>query len=200
MKKTIQFSLLIILFSLCSNAQNNDKYLGKVFLRNGQVHTLGYEYVQPNNPSKCMKIKYRTADNLQFVQDCKEIIKVRRFELDSIGNAKDSIDYDYKYYKNGFKLIEKLESRGKVHLYVEHVASGAASFGSVSMKAVYYIGKQYSTKIEKLHHRKTSKKFKEILRKYFPNCATLEEKINDKKFFKKNAVIKILQYFNENCN
>ncbi|MHC9087225.1 hypothetical protein ACXIHB_00745 [Tenacibaculum sp. IMCC1] len=190
---------IVSLITLSISAQN--KPLGKVFLRNGKVHSNGYEWID-NGMAKSPQIKYKTNEGLQFIHDSKEIEKVRNYSVNSKG-IKDSTDYFYKFYKTQFKLIRKVTtSGGKLELFAEDFINMyptkpfSKTYGSTQ---VYYLGKTQRPKIVKLPRRKTSKKFKKVLSEYTSKCKAFTEKINNKNFLKENPVNKIVSYYNENC-
>ena len=205
-------SLFIALFITNNiSAQQNDKYLGKVFLRNGKVFSLGYKILEPTGPLKCERIKYKSDKNTQFVHDCKEIEKVRSYELDSIGRVKDSTDYYFKFHKKKFELLEKVNVKGKMELYQTEVIQGGAimnsgmpglsmTTGPSSVFYMYYLGKKYNTKVTVLPRRKASKKFRQVLATYYTKCPALTGRMKNKTFFKERSVKEIVSFFNENCN
>jgi hypothetical protein len=194
MKKTLLFTLLLLLFS---NIYSQNKL--SIELKDGTVlEGLGRIKVDET-------ILFKKAEGAE-----KEIYNYKTVKKLVIYSDNSQQEYEYKVVEDSgglgsIKLIEIIKT-GKVTLYQDYASgvtygpnmSGGYGFSSYS-KTTYYISKSGSDVVTNLRIGNTySKRFKKIAKRYFNDCPDLLEKINSK-FFKRYGINAVVEYYNKKC-
>lgn len=194
MKKTLLFTLLLLLFS---NIYSQNKL--SIELKDGTVlEGLGRIKVDET-------ILFKKSEDAE-----KEIYNYKTVKKLIIYSDKLKQVYEYKVVQDSggvgsIKLIEIIKT-GKVTLYQDYASgvtygsnmSGSYGFTSYS-KTTYYISKNGSDVVTNLRIGNTySKRFKKIAKRYFSDCPDLLEKINSK-FFKRYGIHAVVEYYNKSC-
>ena len=106
---------------------------------------------------------------------------------------KEFSEYQYKVSNGYYKKIKLLQlyKKGKITLYRE-----LKGFADDTNRALYifYVGKNNNDIVTSL-----DVKFKKTAINFFKDCPELVQKINNKKYLKKN-VVEVIEFYNMNCN
>ena len=157
--------------------------IGIDILENNYYRKFRYKYIDGGKFPDIMEIV--TIDNLSLY--------VRVYEDDVLSNSllnfpEELIDYARPMVEldNG-QRIYPVQSR---YIYVE------IDFPRYS----YYVGAGESEQVEHLYTKGLpfSKSFKRSMKKYFKDCPSLVEKIDNKEF-SKDEVLQVVEYYNQNC-
>ena len=206
MKKTLIISLIIS--SFFSYAQ--DKVKGIIYFRDGSKFEGYYNHKVYKNYGNALsepKIIFSPSEDTQLIVGFNEIDKIKEY-APSIKKDKDTVDYYFKKYNKKALLLEKINTDGRLNLYVHYYRKvytyiGANGFyytnESKEIYADYYVGKKYSITIDKLPQNTTGRKFRKILLKYTSKCAEYVKKIKDYKFLSRNKPRGIILEYNKLC-
>lgn len=188
--------LFLFLTALNSSGQSFFEK-GTLFFRDGTIEK-GYIKKKDNE----LKFKKKITDKKKTKYTYKKISKV------IINEKGKDIEYHYKIVKGKRKNTPKLLQLillGRVSLYKiaiqDQLGNNASPIYYNYNGALYYLSKENSHIAEHVGSKSiaiTRKSIKKGLLNYFKNCSKLTKKIKNKEFAKKD-IIKIVEYYNTNC-
>jgi hypothetical protein len=183
MKKILLITLVFL--SLSSNAQFGFKK-AKIYLKDGtsQVGFAKFKFLDSK-----IKFKVNKKDDAKTLS----YIELDKFTI-------NDTEYDYKITNKSSAIkLFRVKQRGKVSLYYQIKTNQGAPMGGmpggISMSIttsseVYFIAKNDNDKLTKLFNLfgPSKKVFKKIVPVFFSDCPALLDKIDDKKFKKRDIV------------
>ena len=190
-------TVLFLITSFAVYSQAN----GKIYFRSGKTFEGKIEIEQPISTGDGLtKIHYYPTSDTKLTKGFSDIYKVEAFGVTD--NKKVTKTYYYKKYKNKELFLTKLRSYKNFGVYLGRELKSSdftPGFGLPSTETiwyddVFYIGKKYSFRLEKLHKRVSSKKFKVLLSKYTNECNKVDDIVSK---YQKNKKLKKRDLFKE---
>ncbi len=189
--------IFFLFFSFTVSSQAN----GKIYFRNGKTFEGKIEIDDPVTTGEApAKIHYYPTSDTKLTKGFSDIYKVEAFR--AIKNEKKTVTYYFKKFKNRELFLTKLQSYKNFEVYLGRELKssdftpgfGLPSTGSIWYEDVFYIGKKYSFRLEKLHKHVASKKFKGLLSKYTSDCNNVDAIVTK---YQKNRKLKKRDLFQE---
>jgi len=179
---------------------------GKIYYRNGKIFEGKIVINKPVSTGEGItKIHHFPTEDTKLTDGFNEIYRVDKYNYNK---TKDTITYYFKKYKNKELFLTKLHSYKNFEIFEGTVLRSTEftpGFGLPStqnswFENVYYLGRKTGYKLEKLHKRMPSKKFKTLLLKYTDKCTNVVSIIEKYQKIKKSKKRELFEELKNSCD